>query len=324
MSVEVAAFKAKMVTAQRKPVPSAKDNTKSKPVPEKSTQTPSTGLSLNVALALASLAAAGWLYYSGAFTTTALPNIYKAKFEHESSKAKSSPPSSLFPSEASKPGSPVQPSEAQHTDLTDAEIRAYDGSDPSTPLYLAINGTIYDVSAGRNFYGPGGHYGHFAGRDATRAWVTECWDTEDQLTHDMRRIEEMFMPKYMDEEFADVAEGKQIGDGAVEGMREKAAEVLKKVGKPSKKERARRREADLPEAMEKAEQALGKWVGFFAKGGKYPVVGKMIREDGWEESAPKPPELCDAARKKKPVRGGGKLDALMNMPMKMGGDAGVL
>ena len=47
-------------------------------------------------------------------------------------------------------------------------------------------------------------------------------------------------------------------------------------------------------------------------------------EVGWEEDAPTPPELCEAARKKRPVRGGGKLDALMNMPMKMGGDAGVL
>ena len=34
--------------------------------------------------------------------------------------------------------------------LTDAELTAYDGSDPSKPIYLALDGQIYDVSAGRH------------------------------------------------------------------------------------------------------------------------------------------------------------------------------
>lgn len=34
--------------------------------------------------------------------------------------------------------------------LTDDQLSAYDGSDPSKPIYLALNGTIYDVSAGRH------------------------------------------------------------------------------------------------------------------------------------------------------------------------------
>ena len=77
--------------------------------------------------------------------------------------------------------------------LTDGELRAYDGTDPAKPLYLAINGTIYDVPNGRRFYGPGGSYHFFGGADASRAFVTSCFDSD--ITPDMRGVEEMFMPK---------------------------------------------------------------------------------------------------------------------------------
>jgi predicted heme/steroid binding protein len=40
--------------------------------------------------------------------------------------------------------------------LTKAELAQHDGSDASLPLYIAVRGRIYDVSAGRSFYGPGG------------------------------------------------------------------------------------------------------------------------------------------------------------------------
>jgi membrane-associated progesterone receptor component len=55
------------------------------------------------------------------------------------------------------------------TELTAAQLRAYDGSDPSKPIYLAIRGKVYDVTSGRSFYGPGGSYAMFAGREAARA-----------------------------------------------------------------------------------------------------------------------------------------------------------
>jgi hypothetical protein len=32
--------------------------------------------------------------------------------------------------------------------LTDAELATYDGSDPTKPIYVAVNGTIFDVTAG--------------------------------------------------------------------------------------------------------------------------------------------------------------------------------
>merc|ERR1712000_54469 len=76
--------------------------------------------------------------------------------------------------------------------LTDSDLKAYDGSDPTKPIYLAINGTIYDVTAGGRHYGPGGSYHFFAGKDASRAFVTNCF--EEDGNPDLRGVEEMFMP----------------------------------------------------------------------------------------------------------------------------------
>lgn len=42
-------------------------------------------------------------------------------------------------------------------------MRRYDGSNPFLPILLAVRGVIYDVSAGREFYGRGGGYNVFAG-----------------------------------------------------------------------------------------------------------------------------------------------------------------
>ncbi|KNC87761.1 hypothetical protein SARC_00133 [Sphaeroforma arctica JP610] len=56
--------------------------------------------------------------------------------------------------------------------FTAEELLKYDGRDPDTPVYIGFNGFVYDVSAGRQFYGPGGGYAFFAGKDATRAYIT--------------------------------------------------------------------------------------------------------------------------------------------------------
>ncbi|KRZ48994.1 Neuferricin -like protein [Trichinella nativa] len=70
--------------------------------------------------------------------------------------------------------------------FTKSELSSYDGSVKSKGLYLAILGRIYDVSRGREHYGPGGAYHIFAGRDATRAFVTGDLSAEgasDDLTN---------------------------------------------------------------------------------------------------------------------------------------------
>lgn len=52
------------------------------------------------------------------------------------------------------------------------------------PVYLAVRGRVFDVTSGRNFYGPGGPYANFAGRDASRGLACGSFD-EDMLTKDL-------------------------------------------------------------------------------------------------------------------------------------------
>eukprot|EP00262_Sarcandra_glabra_P005015 TRINITY_DN16254_c0_g1_i1.p1 TRINITY_DN16254_c0_g1~~TRINITY_DN16254_c0_g1_i1.p1 ORF type:complete len:207 (+),score=36.40 TRINITY_DN16254_c0_g1_i1:16-636(+) len=64
-------------------------------------------------------------------------------------------------------------------DVTEDELKAYDGSDLKKPLLMAIKGQIYDVTRSRMFYGPGGPYALFAGRDASRALALMSFEPKD-------------------------------------------------------------------------------------------------------------------------------------------------
>lgn len=54
----------------------------------------------------------------------------------------------------------------------------------NNPVYLAVRGKIFDVTSGRNFYGPGDPYANFAGRDASRGLACGRFD-EEMLTGDL-------------------------------------------------------------------------------------------------------------------------------------------
>ncbi len=146
--------------------------------------------------------------------------------------------------------------------LTLDELAAYDGADESKPIYLSINGSIYDVTAGRRIYGPGGSYHWFAGVDASRGFVTGCFAAD--RTGDMRGVEQMYLPL----DHADVDK---------HWSAEELAEMKKK---------------ELAEARQKVHDALKHWVDFFAKSKKYPYVGKLKRKAGWEGEWK---TLCDVA-----------------------------
>lgn len=47
-------------------------------------------------------------------------------------------------------------------------LKEFDGSDNSKPIYIALNGKVYDVSEGRKFYETGGTYHYLAGRDSSK------------------------------------------------------------------------------------------------------------------------------------------------------------
>jgi membrane-associated progesterone receptor component len=67
--------------------------------------------------------------------------------------------------------------------FTPRTLQKYNGEN-GQPVYLAVSKKVYDVTPGRNFYGPGGPYENFAGRDATRGLAFQSFD-EDMLTKDL-------------------------------------------------------------------------------------------------------------------------------------------
>lgn len=48
--------------------------------------------------------------------------------------------------------------QTQLRDFTPVQLANFDGSDPSKPIYLAIDGDVYDVSSSARIYGPDGSY----------------------------------------------------------------------------------------------------------------------------------------------------------------------
>ncbi|KAK3323719.1 cytochrome b5-like heme/steroid binding domain-containing protein [Cercophora scortea] len=69
------------------------------------------------------------------------------------------------------------------TTFTPRTLLPYNGEN-NAPVYLAVRGRVFDVTRGRNFYGPGGPYANFAGRDASRGLACGSFD-EDMLTKDL-------------------------------------------------------------------------------------------------------------------------------------------
>lgn len=71
--------------------------------------------------------------------------------------------------------------------LTVAELRQHDGSATdlpegyaSAPIYIGADDKVFDMSfGGVTFYGPGGPYHKFAGRDASRALALMSLDEKD-------------------------------------------------------------------------------------------------------------------------------------------------
>ncbi|KAI1748526.1 hypothetical protein F4782DRAFT_516938 [Xylaria castorea] len=148
--------------------------------------------------------------------------------------------------------------------LTLDELATYDGTDETKPLYLAINGTIYDVSSNRRTYGPEGSYRYFAGVDAARSYVTGCF-AEDR-TADLRGVEDMYLP---------------LDDPEVD--RHWSAADL-----------AALKETELADARKRVHDGLLHWVRFFENSPKYPKVGYVKRPQNWLENEPRR-ALCKSA-----------------------------
>mmetsp|Transcript_23953 Transcript_23953/g.28265 ORF Transcript_23953/g.28265 Transcript_23953/m.28265 type:complete len:219 (+) Transcript_23953:64-720(+) len=54
------------------------------------------------------------------------------------------------------------------------ELYEFGNGQDGKPTLISLFGRVYDVSSGKKFYGPGGKYHSFAGRDITKALSSGC------------------------------------------------------------------------------------------------------------------------------------------------------
>ena len=164
--------------------------------------------------------------------------------------------------------------------LTDDQLALYNGTDPALPIYLALNGTIYDVSSARRTYGPGGSYHVFAGKDAARGFITGCF-AEDS-TPDLRGAEWTYVAQ-------DIPSFDEMG-----GVKVQAAQKVV-------------REQQLRMARKKVRETIEGWQKMFrGDGGRdYFEVGRVVREEGWLERLSRR-KLCAQAEKGRPKSSYGK------------------
>ncbi|RMJ23910.1 hypothetical protein PHISP_05217 [Aspergillus sp. HF37] len=156
--------------------------------------------------------------------------------------------------------------------LTPAQLALYNGTDPSLPIYLAVNGSVFDVSANPMMYGPGGSYHFFAGRDATRAFVSGCF--QEDLIPDLAGVEEVFVPVDDEEELRALSPG----------------------------QRKIRREKDVRLARANVRKVVGHWENFFRSHKRYFQVGAVARDADGDGKRNGKRELCEAARLARPKR----------------------
>jgi len=79
---------------------------------------------------------------------------------------------------------PAAPPPVVFKTFTPLTLLPFNGQN-NMPVYLAVRGRVFDVTSGRNFYGPGGPYANFAGRDASRGLACGSFD-EEMLTEDLK------------------------------------------------------------------------------------------------------------------------------------------
>lgn len=63
-------------------------------------------------------------------------------------------------------------------EFTPRQLSNFNGFDLEK-IYIAVKGNVYDVSKGRQFYGPSGPYSNFAGHDASRGLALNSFEIEN-------------------------------------------------------------------------------------------------------------------------------------------------
>lgn len=111
-------------------------------------------------------------YLAGGFSSAAAHS--DSDSQSKAKKGMNAPEHDDTPSQ--RPQSPVQLGTISKERLREIGT----GTDPKAPIYIAVKGTIYDVTKGEDFYGPpDGPYRGFAGYDASHALAKMSLKPED-------------------------------------------------------------------------------------------------------------------------------------------------
>lgn len=184
--------------------------------------------------------------------------------------------------------------------FTDEQLSLHDGRDPTLPLLLAINGSVFDVSSNPTTYGPGGGYSVFTGADAARGFVTGCF--KEDRTWDLRGVEGMFLELDDELDLFESGHWSELvarfggGDGGYEGKGGEKVGELREGRKMELRQRAEKRRAA---AWEKVVGTINHWDKFFRNHEKYKYVGEVRHRDISGEPVR---SICANALKKRPPK----------------------
>ncbi|KAJ9586268.1 hypothetical protein L9F63_020088, partial [Diploptera punctata] len=78
-------------------------------------------------------------------------------------------------------------------DFTVQELKKYDGTGSDGRILVAVNGKVFDVTKGKRFYGPGGPYSAFGGRDASRGLAKFSVESSNEEYDDLSDLNTMEM-----------------------------------------------------------------------------------------------------------------------------------
>ncbi|KAF9292570.1 hypothetical protein BGZ68_003476 [Mortierella alpina] len=98
--------------------------------------------------------------------------------EHSSQEAKEAGSADTKPKAFALPSTPLPPPNWSRI-FTSEELAKYDGTEEDSVIYVAIKGTVFDVTAKKAMYGPGAGYHCFAGKDASKALGMSSLKVED-------------------------------------------------------------------------------------------------------------------------------------------------
>lgn len=146
-------------------------------------------------------------------------------------------------------GSTSNKSEIENNLFTIEELKQYNGEDGSKGIYIAILGQVFDVKKGKHHYGPGGSYHVFAGRDASKSFITgdftaeTCTDDVIDLSY-QELLSLVDWKKFYEGEY--IYKGKLIGRYYDElGQETKYFKELKKKLKEAKEDKKNKRNHEL-------------------------------------------------------------------------------